>query len=48
MPFQFIPLLTAVHGKARERRAVAQLQRELESVFTTAVDAPNAALEVPR
>ncbi len=46
MPFQFIPFVTALRGKARERRAVAQLRRELESVFTRTVDTSSAAIEV--
>ncbi len=46
MPFQFIPLVTALCGKAYERRAVAELQRELESVFARTVDTSSAAIEV--
>jgi hypothetical protein len=46
LPFQFIPLVTAVRGKARERRAVAEVRRELESVFSGAVDTRRAAIEV--
>lgn len=46
LPFQFIPFMTALGGKARERRAVAQLQRELESAFSRTVDTPSATLEV--
>jgi hypothetical protein len=46
MPFQFIPFVTALHGKARERRSVAQLRRELESVYTRAVDTSSGAIEV--
>jgi predicted metal-dependent phosphoesterase TrpH len=46
MPFQFIPFVTALGGKARERRAVAQMRHELESVFTRPVDTSSAAIEV--
>jgi hypothetical protein len=43
LPFQFIPLLAALRGKARERSAVAQMRRELgDSAATT-----TAAIEVP-
>lgn len=33
LPFQFIPLLAAIRGKATERRAVTELRRELEPVL---------------
>jgi predicted metal-dependent phosphoesterase TrpH len=33
LPFQFIPLLAAVRGKAAERRAVTELLRELQPVL---------------
>lgn len=46
LPFQFIPLVAALRGKARERGAVAQMRRELAPVFGNSTATTTAAIEV--
>ena len=46
LPFQFIPLVAALRGKARERGAVAQMRRELEPFFGDSTATTTAAIEV--
>jgi predicted metal-dependent phosphoesterase TrpH len=46
IPFQFIPLVTALRVKARERRGVAELLRELESRTPQTVPAADTAVGI--
>jgi predicted metal-dependent phosphoesterase TrpH len=46
LPFQFIPFVTALHGKARERSAVAEVLRELGPAFTESAATATTAMEV--
>jgi predicted metal-dependent phosphoesterase TrpH len=46
LPFQFIPLVAAIRGKARERDAMRQMVRQLEPVLARQAAAPTKVMEV--